>query len=41
VKKVREIGRFKLTNKYTTARENMKERIEIVRVRPFEPVKEE
>jgi len=38
---VREIGSFKLTNKYTTARKNMKERIEIVRVRSFKPVQEE
>jgi len=41
VREVRWIGHFKLTNKYAAARENMKERIEIVRVCPLEPVEEE
>jgi hypothetical protein len=36
---VREIGSFKLTNKYATARENINEWIEIVRARPLEKVK--
>ena len=36
---VREIGSVKPTNKYATARENINEWIEIVRVRPLKKVK--
>ena len=37
----REIGRFELTNKYATAGKNMKEWIEVVRVRPLEKIEED
>jgi hypothetical protein len=41
VREIKEIGgRFKLTDKYAAARENMKEWIEIVRVCPLKPVHE-
>jgi hypothetical protein len=38
MRKVREIGRFKLTNKYAAAWKGMKEWIKIVRGRPVEEV---
>ena len=38
---VQEAGRLKLTNEYATAREDMKEGIEIVWVCPLEPVEED
>lgn len=39
MREVREIGYFELTNKYATARKNMKEWIEIIRGRHLEKVK--
>jgi hypothetical protein len=39
--KTREVNRFELTNKYATARENIKERIEIIWAGPLEPVEED
>jgi len=40
-KGAQEYGRLKLTNEYATAREDMKEGIEIVWVCPLKPVEEE